>query len=175
MGHRRGRTHDRTIHTTRYNQSPWSTHAKRAIADHLCPSDYRLYDVVRIRFIVGGGGASADFHQPREDRGADRVGLSPLTRKAPFYEFDLSWVEGTRELGHESAIESVYRTTRRGRGSVEHSREVVRGFKDMGDRIWGLLGPWVCRRVQLEDFGETLHVFVKDQLRHIGCEVFDGR
>jgi hypothetical protein len=58
---------------------------------------------------------------------------------------------------------------------VEHSREVIRGFEDTGDGSWGLLGRRVRRRVQMEDFGEAWHVFVKNQLRHLGRECFDGR
>ena len=45
----------------------------------------------------------------------------------------------------------------------------------MGDGIWGLLGDRICRRVQVKDFGETLHVFIENQLRHIGHERFNGR
>ena len=58
---------------------------------------------------------------------------------------------------------------------MEHSGEVIGGFEDVGDGILGLLGGRVCRGVQVKDFGETLHVFVKNQLRHIGGESFDGR
>ena len=58
---------------------------------------------------------------------------------------------------------------------MEHPREVIRGFEDTGDGIWRLLRRWVCHGVQPENFGETRHVFVKDQLRHFGCECFDGR
>ena len=58
---------------------------------------------------------------------------------------------------------------------MEHSREVIRGFEDMGDGIRRLLGHRVCGRVQMKDLGETLHVFVENQLRHISRECFDGR
>ena len=177
MRYGRGRrTHDRTIYTSRSTQSPRrSTHPKRAIANHLRPSDNRLHDVVHIRLIGKGSGSSADFHQPREDRSADLVRFPPLARHAPFYELDLPWVKGAGEFWHESTVESIHCTTCGGGGSVEHSREVICGLEDTGDGSWGLLGPRVCGRVQMENFGDARHVFVKNQLRHLGRKCFDGR
>ena len=58
------------------------------------------------------------LHQPRENRSADCIGFSSLACQTTFYEFDLPWVEGTRELWHESTVESVHCTTRRRRGPV---------------------------------------------------------
>jgi len=57
---------------------------------------------------------------------------------------------------------------------VEHPREVVRGFENTGDGSWGLLGRRVCRRVHMENLGETRHMFIKNQLRHVGGERFEA-
>jgi len=165
---RGGRAHDRNIRVTR------PTHSKRTITNHLRPSDNRLHDITRIRLIVRDSGPPADFDQSREDRSANLVRLAPLAGHAPFYELDLSWVEGTRKFGYESTIKSVHRTACGGCRPVEHPREVIRGFENTGDRVRGLLGHLVPG-VQLENCSETWHVLIKNHLRHLGSESFDGR
>jgi len=57
---------------------------------------------------------------------------------------------------------------------MEHSREVIRSLEDTGDGARGLSERRV-RRVQLENFGETWYVFIKNQLRHLDSECLDGR
>lgn len=58
---------------------------------------------------------------------------------------------------------------------MEHAREVIRGFENAVDGIWGLEGCRVRRRVQIEKFCQVRQMFVENHLGHLGCERFDSR